>query len=85
MAVRFINNFKSREVSVENVKFDLGLETLRKGRQSQKISLLCHITANEDLFPTLNNTLQSMKSSTHNIDTGINTFDQYYIACDSSL
>jgi len=68
-AVRFIKNLKGRGVSITNAKFDLGLETLRKRRQSQRISLLCRITANDDLFPTLNNTLKCMKSSTHNMNT----------------
>jgi len=82
-AVRFIKNLKGREVSVTDAKFDLGLETLRKRRQSQRISLLRSITANEDLFPTLTKTLKSIKSSTHNMNTRINTFNA--IACDSSL
>jgi len=72
-AIRFINNLKGRELSITAAKFDLGLETLRKRRQSQRISLFCHITANDDLFPTLNNTLKSIKSSTHNMNTRINT------------
>jgi len=62
---------------------NLGLETLRKRRQSQIIFLFLRITANDDLFPTLNNTFKSMESSTHNMDTRINTFNA--IACDSSL
>jgi len=45
--------------------------------------MFCRIIANDDLFPTLNNTLKSMKSSTHNMNTHFNTFNS--IACDSSL
>jgi len=43
-AVRFIKSLKGREVSITAAKFDLGLETLRNRRQSQRISLLCHFT-----------------------------------------
>jgi len=82
-AIRFIKNLKSRKVSITAAKFDLGLETLRKRRQAQRISLFCRIIANDDLFPTLYDTLKSMKSSTHNMNTLINTFNA--IACDSSL
>jgi len=43
-AAWFITNLKGREVSVTDAKFDLGLETLRKRRQSQRILLLMRIS-----------------------------------------
>ena len=52
-AVRFICRLRGREVSVTSARNQLGLNTLANRRKEARLSMLLHILAYEDLFPSL--------------------------------
>lgn len=82
-AIRFINNLRGREVSVTDGKIEAGLTSLQKRRQMQRISLFCRVTIDTCLLPSFENTIQSIKCSSHIMNT--RSPDYNSITCETNL
>lgn len=82
-AIRFVKNLKGREVSVTSNKIEAGLTTLQKRRQNQRISLFCRVTTDNNLSPTFKDTIRTMQSSSHDMNTRSQNYNA--ISCESNL
>jgi hypothetical protein len=59
-ALRFIYNIRGRDVSITEIRQQHHIVTLEQRRRDKRISTLISIIENEDLHPSLSNTLSSM-------------------------